>query len=849
MSLLSLSPMRSVLSFILIVVAVLLSWVSIQYFFSEPSIFPSKKGFVIPFLWCLLFLYTINKNYLYSTLSAYSLFLLMLYADIINFGEVFVAVQLSYFLLSVLLLYSLIFLNQYVVPVFSKLYTTIGVFCFVVLCALPLFYIIYSISFGVAITEDIIYAILQTNSDESVEFLIDYISPLWIFCVLALFFLHYILLNKQKKSKRLSVEISLQLFLGITFLTLLYAGKDNLRLYSFTENTIKSYWYELAEFTKVQERLKSNEIVFQAEKAIAPETYVVVIGESLNKDHMGIYDYHRQTTPMLSELLDDKELLLFNNAYSSHTHTMPVLSLSLTEANQQNRKNYYDSLSIINILNKADVDTYWITNQVLRGSWDNLVSVLAHQADYLIPLNNAIGHTTKTQNFDGAVIDEMKAVLDRPAEKNRVIFVHLMGNHSSYCSRYPEEYEKYTGVLTASEFGRLHLDNSLHQNMNCYDNSVLYGDYVAGSIIDLLSDVNGVAGLLYFSDHADDVVRKVGHNATNFTYDMTRIPLFLWLSDQYKNRYQDKLENIINNQDRLFSNDDIYDTLIGLFDIDTDRYQAVNDLSSAQYFLAENDAYTLHGKVPYAASGNVSHHQAVNIKRLLTDQGQTRILPHRVNSIGKLRDVQASGFSGLELDAIYGLGNKDTFIVSHDESDNSDLTFEAFLSLSSVSSLKKIWLDLKNMNADNYQAILARLNTLDDAFTLKDRLILETSETSDFMSAFHQSGWHTSYYLPTKSISTMLTDNNVEQMKKIAESLAAQRERQRLAAVSFDKVLYPFVKKYLEPLLPATTVYHTWDLTIKLYDKDFKDKLNAAMYYEDERIKTILLPYHSHFTL
>lgn len=596
-------------------------------------------------------------------------------------------------------------------------------------------------------------------------------------------------------------------------------------------------------------RLQSNEIFFQAEKENVSETYIVVIGESLNKDHMGVYGYHRETTPMLSALLDQKDLLLFDNAYSNHTHTMPVLSLSLTEANQKNRKNYYDSLSIVNILNKANVDTYWITNQVLRGSWDNLVSVLAHQVDNLISLNSVIGNTKKTQNFDGAVIDELKKVLNHPAEKPRVIFVHLMGSHSHYCSRYPEEYEKYTGALAASEFGRLHLDCSLHKNINCYDNSVLYGDYVAGSIIKLLDSTEDVSGLLYFSDHADDVVGKVGHNATNFTYDMTRIPLFIWLSKQYKNRYPEKFQNLTNNQTQLFSNEDIYDTLIGLFDIETDHYQAVNDLSSAQYFLDEDSAYTLHGKVPYVAPGNVLHHQVVNAKSLSIGGSQTRILPHRVNSIGKLSNVQASGFSGVELDVIYGVDNSNSFVVSHDESDNSDLTFEAFLSLTSVSPLEKIWLDLKNMNADNYQAILARLNTLDSTFPLKDKLILETSETSGFMDLFHQSGWHTSYYLPTKSISIMLADDNVEEMKNIAESIAIQRDKQKLSAISFDKMLYPFVKKYLEPLLPTTTVYHTWDLTIKLYDKNLDEKLNSQTYYKDERIKTILLPYRSYFTL
>jgi hypothetical protein len=265
--------------------------------------------------------------------------------------------------------------------------------------------------------------------------------------------------------------------------------------------------------------------------------------------------------------------------------------------------------------------------------------------------------------------------------------------------------------------------------------------------------------------------------------------------------------------------------------------------------LDDESAYTLHGKVPYAASGNIFYHQSKNVEKLLEENKALRIIPHRVNSIGKLRDVQASGFVGLELDLIYGLNGNDTFTVSHDASDGSDLTFEAFLSLVSTSPLEKIWFDLKNMNSENHRSILKRLNTLNESFSFKERLILETSETANFMAAFTQDGWHTSYYLPTQAIFEAFVGNNIEVMDDMAKNIADQSERQQVSAVSFDKEIYPFVKTYLEPLLSDTVVYHTWDLTIKLYDKDLDDKLNGQTYYKDDRVKTILLPYKSHFSL
>lgn len=63
--------------------------------------------------------------------------------------------------------------------------------------------------------------------------------------------------------------------------------------------------------------------------------YVLVIGESQNRLHMSVYGYGRETTPWLNQQHNENpDFLLFTQAYSCHTHTVPTLTYALTAKNQ-----------------------------------------------------------------------------------------------------------------------------------------------------------------------------------------------------------------------------------------------------------------------------------------------------------------------------------------------------------------------------------------------------------------------------------------------------------------------------------------------------------------------------------
>ena len=573
-------------------------WGRLTSSFNSFSIFKTDK--IIPFLWITLFLFLFYRGFGYLATLGYLIFLTILSAERLNFGFVTFNIAFNYTFFLFIISFISVWIYQLLFGLKKFKLSSIVVFLLSLLIILiPLLFMLYALNFDHELTKESLYAVFQSNSNESIEYIEKFIDikyiVLLVFMLTVIGFLTYI----QEKKEIKKLENALLLFIIVIFSTVLVSRVPNYRLANFLFEAVDKYTKELRLFKEVQEKRKTGKIVFSATKKQEGETYVVVIGESLNKNHMGIYGYTRETTPKLSKMKNDG-LILYENAYSNHTHTVPVLSFALTEANQYNHKTYYDSLSIVNILNKANIETYWLTNQTIYGGWDNMISVVATEAKNIIALNHTIGYKVSTQKYDEVLIDELKKVLKKKSQKNRVIFLHLMGSHSSYNARYPNNFSIYDKDLNVSN--RENIKDIAE--LNRYDNTVYYNDYVVSSMLKLLKEQSGVNAFLYFSDHADDIDKDLGHSWERFTYEMTEIPFIAWFSKAYQERYPIKYKNFKEHKKNLFSNDMIYDTLIGLFSIKTDRYKSIYDLSSEEYRLKDKDALVLHGKKKYVTPEN-----------------------------------------------------------------------------------------------------------------------------------------------------------------------------------------------------------------------------------------------------
>jgi heptose-I-phosphate ethanolaminephosphotransferase len=278
-----------------------------------------------------------------------------------------------------------------------------------------------------------------------------------------------------------------------------------------------------------------------------PHTFVVVIGESTSAYHQSIYGYERPTTPYQDTLLNRGELLVYNNVLSPHTNTRDALEKVLSFANHDKPKEMFKLPNIVDMVNAANYTTYWINNQELISIWQSPVCYISSQsAKYLIDLKNW---------NDSPVAEAFRKVLADSAF-NKVIFIHLAGNHFVYSKRYIKEFEKFNygvddcgerrsprrgaaSVVSASSTGKKHLTSEMKRTIDEYDNSILYGDYVLHQIIEATRNIGQSAFVVFFSDHGEEIYENgtfLGHNSGFYpTKYQARVPFVLWRSQKYIN--------------------------------------------------------------------------------------------------------------------------------------------------------------------------------------------------------------------------------------------------------------------------------------------------------------------------
>lgn len=229
----------------------------------------------------------------------------------------------------------------------------------------------------------------------------------------------------------------------------------------------------------------------------------------------------------------------------------------------------------------------------------------------------------------------------------------------------------------------------------------------------------------------------------------------------------------------------------------------------------------------------------------LTSEGlDERIIPHRINSIDRLYHVLDDDIRSFEVDLIFRTaGQYGFFEVGHDEHDATGVHFDLFLNILRNYEIKKLWLDVKNVNEHNIRAIVNELDRLDSVYNLRDISIIESSSPANSLRMLSSRGFHTSYYLPTEMILRLLHEKSDMALKGEAHRIHRQILHQSMSAVSFDLRLYAFVKNYLEPVIPENIVYHAWN-SVRLYDLSSIHTLKSSDYYRDSRLKTILVRYH-----
>lgn len=395
--------------------------------------------------------------------------------------------------------------------------------------------IAYATTFGGIFTTASFEALALTDPHEAGEFLEAYGKLSNILIITAYVLLSCLFIWKTRVYKAETRTQKTLITLGfILFLVLTY----RILIMQKYHDTIPGFMGTAAAYFRgtgdVQEEINARRLMvaayqepITASDVDQAQTYIIVIGESLTRNHMGLYGYARNTTPELNKLRS--ELLIFDNTISSHAQTQPSLRNALTQSNTQNNIALQDALSLVDLANKAGFKTWWISNQQpLRAT----LSAIASTAQETQFISNDF-HGVENRRYDSFMLPYVeKALADNNTKK--VIFIHMMGSHLQYANRYPEDFAAFTDNQVSSYLTPA--DTRTVNYINQYDNSVRYSDYFVGSVFNMLKQQTGINAAVFFSDHGEEVYQSMdflGHGPDNPSRNMFEIPFLVWASPDY----------------------------------------------------------------------------------------------------------------------------------------------------------------------------------------------------------------------------------------------------------------------------------------------------------------------------
>lgn len=376
------------------------------------------------------------------------------------------------------------------------------------------FYREHDISFSSSIAETFI----NTNGSETVGML-SY-NKYYVLFYIVIFVTYFFLIHKSanyltiKKSKQNLIAMII-LILIIPFYEKLNLRENNNKLIAETI-LLNTPFYNAAALVRTFHenqqirKIATQEVTYKYTKNDnETEIYILIIGESVRRDHLGIYGYPYNTTPNLAK--EKENILLFNQVYSPAPVTILSVPISLSNIglDQLQDKNLYAD-NIISLANHAGFKTYWLSNQGKSSQKTSVISVIANMAQNK-KWNEFIG-------YDEELLSYLDKALNDDSSKKKLIVLHTYGSHEPSCNRFP-----------ASEL----INFTQQEDDNCYDSSIAYTDKLIKQIINKVN--NKPATLLYFSDHAlqrFDKNREIRyhHGVNSPRKEAYDIPLFIWYS-------------------------------------------------------------------------------------------------------------------------------------------------------------------------------------------------------------------------------------------------------------------------------------------------------------------------------
>lgn len=438
--------------------------------------------------------------------------------------------------------------------------------------------------------------IIGTDPSTAKEFFSAYVlqTNVMLTLALAVVLIYFVVKNFRAKtfSKKAIKIISIGLIFSLAgWAAVAFKNRDNLK-----EKFIYGHMplVRLAmDFKSVQEQFGSEEIFFAVMDEMKANAkisqgkmqvpYVVfILGESTTRTHMNAYGYSLPTTPFLNERIKKNEVALFDDTIACANWTSLAMSMIFTGLEKNNNKTkWYEHMNLIDILNLADYETIWISNQEpvgVNGNFDRNFAARSDKSKFLRISGGSAGNIIPSLH-DGEILPVLDDFLQKSKASKQFYLLHLYGAHTAFHNRYPKNFEKF---LPNDEPGKSNEEKKLRAE---YDNAVLYGDYVVDEIYKRFENKNAI--VFFLSDHGMDLFET--GNIASHTFDakrsrlMIEIPFIIWTSQAFQKKYPEVWQRIKKSVHRPYRTDYFLHTLLDAIDIKHDAYQEKFSVINAKF--------------------------------------------------------------------------------------------------------------------------------------------------------------------------------------------------------------------------------------------------------------------------
>ena len=291
------------------------------------------------------------------------------------------------------------------------------------------------------------------------------------------------------------------------------------------------------------------------------EVYVMVVGETSRACNWALYGYERETNPGLSGI---GGLTAFSHVLTESNTTHKSVPMLLSPVSASSFDSIYYQKGIITAFKEAGYQTAFFSNQRYNHSF---IDFFGKEADTYDFIKEDVGDS----NYNPSDNELLKLVAKELGKgvSRQFIVLHTYGSHFNYKERYPAEQAFFLPDMPVDAEVK-YKDNLI----NAYDNSIRYTDNFLVRLIDMLQEQHVNSALIYTSDHGEDIFDDNRHLFLHASpvpsYYQIHVPFFIWMSDNYRQRYPSLLEAAqANRQKNVSSSASFFQTMLEIGGVET----------------------------------------------------------------------------------------------------------------------------------------------------------------------------------------------------------------------------------------------------------------------------------------